>query len=172
METRRFRQGEVIFREWTLGDKMYEIKRGSVGIYANYGTESETKLTELGEGRIFGELSVIDLGPHSATAAALTDVEAEEIAFDDLRGYFAGEPERIVEILCSISRRLRELTDDYTDVCGAIRELDHGKADGGAQSKGLLAKIKRFMDDYAKAQTILAQYGVMPDTYGGYIGYV
>lgn len=172
MQERRFRSGEVIFKEWTLGDKMYEIKSGSVGIYVNYGSAEETKLTELAEGRILGELSVIDLGPRSATAVALSEVTAEEIAFDDLRGYFTGEPGRIVEIMCSISRRLRELTDDYMEVCGAIRALDQGKQESVEKSKGLLAGIKRFFADYAEAQRLLAQLdGGAGCAYGGFYNY-
>ncbi len=172
MQEVRFRPGEVIFKEWTLGDKMYEIKSGSVGIYANYGCAEEKKLTELAAGRILGELSVIDLGPRSATAVAISEVVAEEIVFDDLRGYFTGEPDRVVEIMCSISCRLRELTDDYMEVCGAIRELDAGKPERTEKDGTLLAGFKRFLRDYAEAQTILARLdGGAAGNYGGYYGY-
>ena len=68
MEIKRFKAGEVIFEEWTLGGEMYEIKSGSVGIYANYGKAGEQKLTELGAGRIFGELAAIGGGAHAAHA--------------------------------------------------------------------------------------------------------
>lgn len=174
MQEVRFRTGEVIFKEWTLGEKMYEIKSGSVGIYANYGAAEEKKLTELSEGRILGELSAVDLGPRSATAVALSEVVAEEIVFDDLRGYFTGEPGRIVEIMCSISRRLRELTDDYMEVCGAIRALDTagGEPESAEKGGGLLAGFKRFLRDYAEAQAILAKIdGGAAGSYGGFYGY-
>jgi len=66
METLQFSRGDVIFMENSIGSSMYEIKSGSVGIYAAYGTDSERKLTELEAGRIFGEMGVIDVMPRSA----------------------------------------------------------------------------------------------------------
>ncbi len=168
METKRFKAGEVIFREWTLGGEMYEIKRGSVGIYANYGKAGEQKLTELGVGRIFGELAAIDIDPRSATAVATADTETEVIAPDDLKAYFAQKPEKIVEIMRSISRRTRELTDEYMDACAAIRELDGCRKTGAQQSKGLLAQIKRFVDHYAEVQQLVLQHdpGAYTSGYG------
>lgn len=77
METLQFSRGDVIFMENSIGSSMYEIKSGSVGIYAAYGTDSERKLTELEAGRIFGEMGVIDVMPRSATAIAMSDTEVE-----------------------------------------------------------------------------------------------
>ena len=170
MKTRQFQKGEVIFREWTVGGEMFEIKSGSVGIYANYGADGERLLTELGAGRIFGELSALDLEPRSATAVALSDGEAAEIDFADLRGYLAEQPERVLEIMRGISSRVRELTDDYLDACGTIRELDRCRRESAKQDKSLLGRIKRFLADYNEGQALLAQYGygAMPDMYGGY----
>ncbi len=158
MTSRQFQKGEVIFREWTPGSEMYEIQSGSVAIYANYGKENEQKLVELGPGRIFGELAAIDIEPRSATAVALSETETNVIGSDDLRAYFAQRPEKIVEIMRGISVRVRELTDEYLDVCDTIRDLDECRKTGAQQSKGLLAKIKRFAAQYAKTQQIIAQY--------------
>ena len=58
----------MIFQEGSTGSSMYELKSGSIGIYAAYGTANEKKLTELEAGRIFGEMGVIDVMPRSATA--------------------------------------------------------------------------------------------------------
>lgn len=168
MEIKRFKAGEVIFEEWTLGGEMYEIKSGSVGIYANYGKAGEQKLTELGAGRIFGELAAIDIDPRSATAVALADTEAEVIVPDDLKAYFAEKPEKILEIMRSIGRRTRELTGEYMEVCGAIRELDACRKTGAERSTGLVAKLKRFIDRYAEVQQLILKYdpGALASGYG------
>jgi len=160
MEVKRFAQGEIIFREWTPGQEMYEIRSGRVGIYVRYGSGEEKKLTELEPGRIFGELSALDGQPRSATAVALCDTEAAAIGADDLREYFTGNPGRLLEIMHGISRRLRELTDDYTDVCAAIREMEQAAEHGKEKSAGLMGKIRRFMADYAAAQKTLAELGI------------
>ena len=91
METKRYKKGEIIFEEYAFGSTMYEIKSGSVGIYASYGKEAEKKLTELGAGRIFGEMSMFEAYPRSATAVALEDVEALEVSAADIKEYFENQ---------------------------------------------------------------------------------
>lgn len=144
MITKQFKNGEVIFREGMLGSTMYEIKSGKVGIYAAYGTPDEKKLTELEAGRIFGEMAVIEVYPRSATAVAISDVEAEEVSTADLQDYFSNQPEKLVEIMRGMSRRLRELTADYQEVCGTIGAWKDAKDHGKTKSAGLLASLKKF----------------------------
>ena len=156
MQTKMFKEGEVIFREGTLGSTMYEISSGTVGIYACYGTEDEKKLTELEAGRIFGEMAVIEVFPRSATAVALSDVETDEISTSDLQEYFNDRPEKIVEIMRGLSRRLRELTDDYQEVCGSIGEWKESEDSGKGKASGLLESIKKFAAIFAESTKYLS----------------
>lgn len=144
METKRFGKGDVIFREGSLGNTMYEIKSGTVGIFAAYGEPDEQKLTELEAGRIFGEMCVIEVYPRSATAVALTDAEAEEISTADLQAYFAAQPERLLSIMRGMTRRLRELTADYQEVCGKLGEWNSAEKAGAEKSSGLMSAIRKF----------------------------
>ena len=166
METKQFKQGEVIFKEGTLGSAMYEVKRGTVGIYAAYGTPDEKKLTELEAGRIFGEMGVIEVRPRSATAVALSDVEAVEVSTADLQQYFGKQPEKLMEIMRGMSRRLRELTADYQEVCGTLGEWKETTEQGKKKSSGLLAAIKKFADAYAESVKYMNENGIA--MYNGY----
>lgn len=161
METKQFKKGVVIFKEGTLGSTMYEIKNGTIGIYAAYGTPNEKKLTELEAGRIFGEMAVIEVYPRSATAVALTDAEAEEISTADLQEYFGGRPEKIMEIMRGMSRRLRELTADYREVCDTISAWKNATDQGREKGKGLLTAIKRFADIYNESMRIMSASGYL-----------
>ncbi len=62
------RAGEVIFRTGDPGEKMYVVLEGQVRLSAN-GRELE----QLGPGGVFGEIALIDNGPRSADAVAVTD---------------------------------------------------------------------------------------------------
>ena len=160
METKQFKRGEVIFKEGTLGSVMYELRSGTVGIYCAYGSSDEKKLTELETGRIFGEMGVIEVRPRSATAVAISDVEAIEISTADLQEYFGSQPEKLMEIMRGMSRRLRELTTDYREVCGTLGEWKETTEQGKKKSSGLLAAIKRFADAYAESVKYMNENGI------------
>lgn len=149
MEAKRYQKGETVFQELTNGDTMFEIKSGRVGVYLSYGTPSETKLTELGAGRIFGEMSVIDAYPRSATVVALEDVEALEISTSDIRTYFDEHPDKLLEIIRSLSRRVRELTDAYEEACSALGEWKCAEQ-GGQKRSGLTDALTKFAKAYTE----------------------
>jgi len=69
-QRKRFRVGEVIFDEGDQGDCAYIIERGRVEIFVTSSAE-RVSLTTLGVGEIFGEMSVIDGSPRSASAVAI-----------------------------------------------------------------------------------------------------
>ncbi len=160
MEEKRFGKGEVIFREWSLGRTMYELKSGKVGIFANYGEENEKKLTELEPGKLFGEMAVIEVYPRSATAVALENSAALEISTEDIQEYFRGKPDKLLGIMRNLSHRTRELTDEYMDACLTLREMEQSRKDRDGRSSGLRAKIKKFMSEFAAAQRTLATMGL------------
>lgn len=63
-----FKDGDVIFKEKTLGDKMYIILSGTVRISKYLGNKKEEVLAHLQPGACFGEMGIIDQSPRSATA--------------------------------------------------------------------------------------------------------
>jgi CRP/FNR family cyclic AMP-dependent transcriptional regulator len=70
----RFASGETIFNEGSQGNKMYVVYSGEVTI------ERAGKVIEaLSAGDSFGEMSLIDGAPRSATVRAKTDCEVAPI---------------------------------------------------------------------------------------------
>lgn len=118
MSMRVYRKGEVIFRQGDAADTMFDVLFGSVAIFAGYGTDYEKKLTELTAGDTFGEMGMIDHEPRSATAVAMTNqTQIDELREGDLINLFRKNPSKVIAILRMLSRRLRNLTRDYVDVC-------------------------------------------------------
>ncbi len=150
MTEKLFQKGDVIFREGDLGDTLYQIKEGVVAIYAEYGESGQQLLVELGKDKFFGEMAVIEAYPRSATAVAKEDVKAVEIGCGEISEYFKNEPDRIMDIMKSLGGRLRDLTDDYSEVSDTIKEL--GKSEGQEKSAGLVEKIKKFASIYKKSK--------------------
>ena len=118
LTTLTFNRGKVIVRQGDGGSFMYAIHSGEVGIYTNYGTEKQQKLTTLYPGSFFGEMSLLDEEPRSATAIAEMDGTVLEIIRpEDLKELFRVNPIEIDMILQHLSRRLRMLTKDYEKAC-------------------------------------------------------
>ncbi|HEY7696970.1 MAG TPA: cyclic nucleotide-binding domain-containing protein, partial [Vicinamibacteria bacterium] len=67
---RRFRQGEVIFRERDRASEAFVIESGRVEISTDVGSERKV-LAVLGPGEMFGEMAALDGTERSATAVAL-----------------------------------------------------------------------------------------------------
>lgn len=67
-ETRTFKAGEYIFRAGDEGHEFYVVRAGKAAVRLGNRT-----LEVLGEGEIFGEMSLIDSAPRSADVIAETD---------------------------------------------------------------------------------------------------
>lgn len=101
--------GEVLFKDGDPGDEMYLIKSGKIRISKAAGDVEKT-LAILKEGDFFGEMSVIDGSPRSATATAIEPVELvifdREVFMNQVR-----ENPLMEYILHTLIKRLRE-TDE------------------------------------------------------------
>ena len=123
-----FQRDQVIFREGEVQSTMFEIRRGTVGIFARYGEPDERKLTELGPGQYFGEMGMVEGYPRSASAVALSDdTEVREITAREFGSFIGERPEQVLDILRALSGRVRGLTEDYRELCGVILELERAE---------------------------------------------
>lgn len=147
-----FEKGEVIFREGSYGETMFEITGGKVGIYAGYGTDGERMLATLGVGETFGEMGLIEFWPRSATAVALEgDTAADELDADELKAYLQTQPEKTLSIMRQLSARLRETDERYQEACNTVYEAIEAEAMGKRRSKSLRSRlssmVRRFRRD-------------------------
>ena len=147
MTEKQFKKDEVIFREGEWGESLYQIKEGTVGIFVNYGKDDENKLTELKKDQFFGEMAVIEVYPRSATAVALDNVTVYEVSAGEVIDLFKSEPTRVIDVMKHLSVRLRDLTNDYTEVSNTIEELNLAE-DKAPKSESLKDKIKKFANIY------------------------
>src|SRR4051794_37653674 len=68
-------QGDTIFHRGDLGDALYIVRSGEVELSIRDTAGQKIVLTVSQKNDIFGELSMLDARPRSATATALTDTE-------------------------------------------------------------------------------------------------
>lgn len=113
MRTEHFRAGETIISEGEPGGTAYLIKSGSVKVVVGKG-KSARNVAELASGDVFGEMSLIDSGPRSATVQAMTDTECVMTTYEELIGSFKEHPEWAVEFMKTYIRRLRHMNELVT----------------------------------------------------------
>ncbi len=69
---REYSAGEFVFKQGDPGLGMYVVEAGRVGIVLTEPDEEEKELATLSSGDFFGELSLLDQSPRSASALART----------------------------------------------------------------------------------------------------
>ena len=75
LEPRRYRKGAVICRRGDPGTEMFIVRAGRVASMAVDRDGNERQLYEFGPGRFFGEMSIIENEPRSATCVVLEETE-------------------------------------------------------------------------------------------------
>lgn len=106
MNSRTFSKGEVIFREGDESSEAYRLLSGEVEI--SIATKSGPNiLATLGPGAFFGEMSLIDDKPRSATAVAVTDCRTEVFNEANFNERVLGDPGNLHLYLTTVFDRLR-----------------------------------------------------------------
>lgn len=113
---RHYRRGEVIFHQDDPGNQFHVITEGKVRIVLPSPDGEEVTLAILGPSEIFGELSLLDGEPRSATAIAGEDVRTVVINREDFLAWLATRPAAAITLLETLSRRLRRSDDLLADV--------------------------------------------------------
>jgi CRP-like cAMP-binding protein len=116
MGTVRLRRGEVLFHEGDSGDKLYIVADGKVKLGRSSADGRENLLAILGPGQMFGELSLFDPGPRSATVTAVTDTAFFSLSHDDLLRWLDGRPSVAHGLLAQLASRLRRTNDVVADL--------------------------------------------------------
>ena len=116
MSENRLRRGEVLFHEGDPGDKLYIVTDGKVKLGRTSSDGRENLLAILGPGQMFGELSLFDPGPRSATVTAVTETTFLSLSHDDLLRWLEGRPGVSLGLLTQLAGRLRKTNEVVADL--------------------------------------------------------
>ena len=109
--------GDIIFSEGDIGTDMYIIQSGTVELLKAIGGETRV-LSTLEKGDFFGEMSVLEDVPRTASARAKTDVELVRINGATFDAMLKSNTEIAVRMMRKLSRRLREVTAMLEEALG------------------------------------------------------
>ena len=116
MAETKLRRGDVLFHEGDSGDKLYVVTEGKVKLGRSSSDGRENLLAIMGPGQMFGELSLFDPGPRSATVTAVTDATFASLSHDDLLKWLDGRPMVARGLLSQLAGRLRKSNDVVADL--------------------------------------------------------
>lgn len=156
LHRRKYRRGDIVFQKDEPGQSLFIIEGGSVRIYIPGTQGADLTLAVIGPGDFFGDLSLLDDRPRSASAVAATDSVLLSLERSDFSQLLRSRPDAALAVLATIARRLRE-TDQtasdlaFLDVQGRLarRLLDLAETNGTPADGGVLLPAGITQEDLA-----------------------
>lgn len=111
----RIDAGKLIFSEGAEADKFYIVLDGTVQVWKGTGASPAELLAEHGEGHLFGEMSLVDDLPRSATIRAKTTTRLLTIEKRDFRRILSANAGIALSVLRSLSSMVRKSNETFME---------------------------------------------------------
>jgi CRP-like cAMP-binding protein len=131
---RRFPAGKTIVEEGLPGDYMYVIRDGRVKVTKLSGDGREKILELLESGDFFGEMSLLDRAPRSASVKTLADTRILALARNDFLSVLRRSPDLAMAVIQELTRRLRLVDEQASSL--SFQSVEE-------RTKGLLQRMAR-----------------------------
>lgn len=115
-QTRVWQAGALLFQKGDPGDWMVALTDGRVRVDISSPGGRSLTLRIIEPGECFGEMSLFDGLPRSATATAMTAITAHVLSKSDYRRLTGAHPDILDGMVRWLARRLRETTDQLAAV--------------------------------------------------------
>ncbi|MBX0329179.1 cyclic nucleotide-binding domain-containing protein [Oscillochloris sp. ZM17-4] len=139
-------EGQQVVAMGDPGDRMYLIASGRMRVH-----DGDLLLNYLEEGDSFGELSVFDSQPRSASVTAARETTMLCLRQEPLRALVSANPEvahGVIGVLCHhLRNRVRDVVEDYSYISqvGQLTAAAHAVEDGTYET-GLVSEVARRTD--------------------------
>ena len=107
MRVEQVEANQTVFWLGDKGDSFYLVSHGQVAVSAPSETGDDVILAQLGRGGFFGEISLLDGGPRTATVRATQPTELYMLSQHDFQTFVSQRPHAALEILTVMGQRLR-----------------------------------------------------------------
>lgn len=120
---RSYPTGTTIFGEGEKGDSLHVVVDGRVRICVTSGSGDEATVAMVGPGDCFGELSLLDGRPRSASAVTSSPTKTFVVTRDAFVAWVSERPAAALALLETLSLRLRRTDEALADL--AFLDLAH-----------------------------------------------
>ena len=101
-------EGHTLFQAGDPGDSLFIVREGAIELFIKDTAGQRIVLTVAEPGDMFGELAMLDTGPRTATALALSESEVLVLDREDLILLFRRKPEAALHMLAALSGLTRK----------------------------------------------------------------
>jgi len=112
---KEFPAGTVLFRQGEPGGEMYVVQGGLVRISVSVRGVEKT-LVDLGAGEFFGEMSILNNQPRSATATVVEDAKLLVIDSRTFEAMVRGSADVAIRMIKKLAARLQEADDQISNL--------------------------------------------------------
>jgi CRP/FNR family transcriptional regulator/CRP/FNR family cyclic AMP-dependent transcriptional regulator len=113
---RRFPKHKTIVEEGLPGDYMYIIREGRVSVSKLSDDGREKILEFLEAGDFFGEMSLVENAPRSASVRALVEVRVLALSRSDFLTVLRKSPDLAMAVIQELTRRLRQVDEQASSL--------------------------------------------------------
>lgn len=113
---RSYRRGEVIFHQGDPGDSLHFLIEGRVKVVLDAESGEEAVIAILGPGDCFGELSLIDGEPRSATVETLESVQTMSLSRNDFMAFVRANPQIAERMMIALAGMVRRADESMADL--------------------------------------------------------
>lgn len=131
---KKYSADEVFFQQGDPGASMYIILTGRVEVLSRNMDGSFVQVAQLMPGDFFGEMSLLEKQPRSATVAALEETIVIELTEANFNHVISRYPEFALNIMKGLSSRVRRVTEGLTTGVGA-GEREIARVEAGRSEK-------------------------------------
>lgn len=118
--------GDVVFREGDAGRELFVLLQGEMEVIKQSKSQREARVAIFGPGDWFGEMSILDIMPRSATVRAVAPARVLKMSASDLEMLYRKDVKAyailVLNVAREMSRRLRVADGILADVMANLAE--------------------------------------------------
>lgn len=149
LKRRSYDAGETVFFQGDPGNAVYIVESGTIRIYVHAEDGQEISVILYGAGDLFGEMSLLDQMPRSASAVAMERAVLWVMTGEDFYRHLHTSHQLALNVMLTLSTRLRETNESIKSLASldvtrriARKLLSLGIRHGVETEAGLLIKSR------------------------------
>jgi CRP/FNR family transcriptional regulator/CRP/FNR family cyclic AMP-dependent transcriptional regulator len=153
---RNYARGDVIFQKDDPGEALFIVEKGSVRIHVTGAQGTDLTLAVMNTGDFFGDMSLLDGKPRSASASAVTDSSLIILDRDHFTELVRKRPDAALAVLARVTARLRgsdQMASDlaFLDAAGRLarRLLEIADQNGVRRDGEILLNVRITQEELA-----------------------